>query len=87
MADDEDRVPNRQLTHQEREQLFMPLMVDVQSRLHDLASGDAELLWAIRRKLAKELSYLERSKPAQRKALKKNSGTEWATPGVPIGAS
>jgi hypothetical protein len=73
---DEDRVPNRQLTAQERERSFMPLMAEVQSRLVDLSSGDADLLWAIRRKLAKELSYLERSKPAQRKALKKRKVRE-----------
>lgn len=68
---DEDRVPNRQLTPQERDELYVPLMAEVGVRLLNLAAGDADLLWALRRKLAKELTYLERSKPAQRKALKK----------------
>jgi hypothetical protein len=68
---DEDRVPNRQLTPQERDELYAPLMADVGAQLLNLAAGDADLLWALRRKLAKELTYLERSKPAQRKALKK----------------
>jgi hypothetical protein len=73
---DEDRVPNRQLTAQEREDLFAPLMAEVRLRLVDLSSGDADLLWAIRRKLAKELTYIERSKPAQRKALKRRKVRE-----------
>lgn len=68
---DGDRVPNRQLTTGERDDLYMPLMAEVASRLLQLAGGDPDLLWALRRKLAKELTYLERSKPAQRKALKK----------------
>ena len=36
-----------------------------------MSGGDPELLFAYRRKLTKELSYDERSKPAQRKALKR----------------
>jgi hypothetical protein len=36
----------------------------------DRASGDDQLLWALRRKLSKELSYLERGSPMKRKALK-----------------
>jgi hypothetical protein len=68
--DDETRVPNRQLSHTEREQLFAPLLVEVRRRLRDLASDDDALHWALRRKLFKELVYDERSKPMQRKALK-----------------
>lgn len=71
MTNDTDRVPNRQLIPQEREQLFTPLVADVEARLIVLAAGDADLLWALRRKLAKELTYMERSKPAQRRTLKK----------------
>jgi hypothetical protein len=59
----EDRVPNRQLTQEEREGLFVPFLADVQARLVELSGGNADLLWALRRKLAKELTYLERSKP------------------------
>lgn len=35
-----------------------------------LANGDKELHWALRRKLAKELVYDERSRPGDRRALK-----------------
>jgi hypothetical protein len=38
--------------------------------LEAVANGEPKLLWALRRKLAKELIYLERSNPAQRKKLK-----------------
>lgn len=67
---DEDRVPNRQLSPSERESLFGPLIAEVRSRLLALSGGDDDLHWALRRKLAKELSYDERSKPMQRRALK-----------------
>jgi hypothetical protein len=67
---DEDRVPNRQLTPAERETLFTPLIAEVRGRLIELSDGDIDLHWALRRKLAKELTYDERSKPMQRRALK-----------------
>lgn len=38
--------------------------------LQALSRGDAALLWALRRKLAKELSYDERGKPGLRRKLK-----------------
>ena len=63
-------MPNRQLTPGELESLFRPLYAEVNLRLSQLAAGDAELLWALRRKLAKELSYQERGKPMLRRALK-----------------
>jgi DNA repair exonuclease SbcCD ATPase subunit len=46
------------------------LLNDVRQRLHDLSAGDAELLFAYRRKLYKELSYDERGKPVKRRNLK-----------------
>ena len=61
---------NRQLTEQERTELFAPLLDDVRDRMSRLSSGDRGLLWALRRKLWKELQYDERSKPTQRKRLK-----------------
>jgi hypothetical protein len=76
LNEDGDRVPNRQLTPQELEGLYAPLMAGTGARLLDLAAGDANLLWALRRKLSKELTHLERSKPAQRKALKKRKTKE-----------
>lgn len=63
-------MPNRQLTKAELAELFQPLINDVRIRIAQLSNGDEALLWALRRKLAKELVYDERSKPAQRKRLK-----------------
>lgn len=61
---------NRQLTQRELVDLFAPLFVNVRERLEALSGGDPELLFALRRKLAKELSYDERGKPNDRKNLK-----------------
>jgi ribosomal protein L44E len=66
----DDAMPNRRLTDDERTALFGPLLVDVRARLLTLAGTDEQLYWALRRKLSKELSYDERSKPVQRKKLK-----------------
>jgi ribosomal protein L44E len=61
-------VPNRQLTEEERD-LVTPLLVDLRARLRELAGADDELYWAMRRKVYKELTYDERKKPMQRRAL------------------
>src|SRR5712692_4788351 len=61
---------NRNLTPIELRNLFAPLFNDVREKLDSASGGDEQLLWALRRKLAKELSYLERGKPMERKALK-----------------
>src|SRR5436305_9062600 len=61
---------NRHLTPSEIEAVFAPLLSSVRDRLQQLSAGDPELMWALRRKLAKELSYDERGKPMQRKLLK-----------------
>jgi len=45
-------------------------MADVRARLVELSAGDPNLLFALRRKLAKELSYDERGTPAERAKLK-----------------
>jgi len=42
----------------------------VREKLVHLARGDNELHWALRRKLAKELTYDERSRPGDRVKLK-----------------
>jgi len=52
---------NPQLTKEQRALLFAPLFERVKSELHALSDGDARLMWALRRKLAKELVYIERS--------------------------
>jgi ribosomal protein L44E len=63
-------MPNRQLSSEEIEHLFSPLISDVRQRLSDLSKGDKDLLWALRRKLYKELTYDERGKPMHRRKLK-----------------
>jgi hypothetical protein len=57
-------------------ELFNPLLKDVRARLEHLANGDADLHFALRRKLFKELIYDERSKPMQRRALKRKKIAE-----------
>ena len=61
---------NPQLTKEQRAKLFVPLFERVQADLQALSGSDAPLMWALRRKLAKELVYLERSTPAARNKLK-----------------
>lgn len=63
-------VPTRKLTDEERGRV-LPLLEQVRQALKDLSGNDPELLFAYRRKLAKELTYDERSKPTQRKSLKR----------------
>lgn len=63
-------MPNRNLSPTELRDLFAPLFADVRAKMDAASGGDEQLLWALRRKLAKELSYLERGKPGDRKALK-----------------
>jgi ribosomal protein L44E len=63
-------MPNRQLSASELENLARPLLSQVRARLTELANGNSELHWALRRKLYKELIYDERGKPMLRRALK-----------------
>ena len=63
-------MPNRRLTNDELERLADPLLAEVRAKLQQLSDGDASLLWALRRKIAKELGYDERGKPMYRKVLK-----------------
>jgi hypothetical protein len=61
---------NRRLSNEESQKLFRPLMRRIRNRLLKLSSGDPALLWALRRKLAKELTYDERGTPMFRRKLK-----------------
>ncbi len=70
------RSANRQLSEAERGSLFAPLIEQVRARLREQSGGDDDLLWALRRKLAKELSYDERGKPMQRVALRRQKRVE-----------
>ena len=63
-------MPNRQLTSDELAHLFTPLVKKVRTQLLRLARDDKDLHWALRRKLAKELIYDERSSPNERRRLK-----------------
>jgi len=69
-------MPNRNLTQPEKDELFNQLFSDVKAKLTQASGGDADLLWALRRKLFKELMYLERGKPMQRRALKQKKRIE-----------
>jgi hypothetical protein len=62
-------MPNRNLTSDELKNAN-DLLVEIRNRLVTLAGGDPLLLFAYRRKVVKELSYDERSKPGVRAKLK-----------------
>ena len=59
----------RQLNADESK-LVNDLLNSIREELDRLSHGDPDLLWAIRRKVYKELRYDERGKPAHRKKLK-----------------
>ena len=58
------RLTSEQLEH------ARALLGEIRERLAALSNGDAELLFAYRRKVTKELTYDERSKPSVRGRLK-----------------
>jgi UTP:GlnB (protein PII) uridylyltransferase len=60
---------NRRLTIDELENANA-VLVDIRARLISLAGGEPDLLFAYRRKIAKELIYDERGKPMKRRLLK-----------------
>ena len=62
-------MPNRVLSTAELEHANL-LLREIRNRLQALAGDDANLLFAYRRKIAKELGYDERSKPMVRRQLK-----------------
>lgn len=69
-------MPNPLLTAEQRKTLFSPFFQKTKDELERLAGGDSRILWALRRKLAKELIYLERSTPAARTKLKMKKWVE-----------
>ena len=69
-------MPNPQLTKEQRNSLFVPLFNQIKADLERLSGGDPRLLWALRRKLTKELGYLERGTPAERNKLKARKWSE-----------
>jgi UTP:GlnB (protein PII) uridylyltransferase len=62
-------MPNRNLSADELKRAN-ELLADIRARLISLAGADPLLLFAYRRKIAKELGYDERGKPGSRGKLK-----------------
>ena len=60
---------NRQLSSEELVRAN-ELLADIRAKLEELSAGNSELLFAYRRKVFKELTYDERSKPTVRRKLK-----------------
>ena len=83
-------MPNPRLT-QEQLSVANELLADVRHKLQTLAKGDPDLLFAYRRKVAKELVYDERGKPMYRGKIKKakfiQQGGLCAECGKPLPAS
>lgn len=63
-------MPTRKLSTEELVK-FRNLFQTTQQSLRELAGSDPALLFAYRRKLFKEFQYEERSKPSQRRKLKR----------------
>lgn len=63
-------MPTRRLSPHELKELFAPLLSTVRDLINTASNGDPALLFALRRKLAKELTYDERGKPIHRRVLK-----------------
>jgi len=64
------KLASRRLSNEELQRANL-LLDDIRKMLIGLGGEDAELLFAYRRKLWKELSFDERSKPAYRAKLKR----------------
>ena len=62
-------MPTRKLNEEELARTNS-LLEEVRLKIQSLSGNDSDLQFAIRRKIAKELSYDERGKPTQRKKLK-----------------
>lgn len=62
-------MPNPRLTSEQLKTLFQPFFEKIKAELAELSGGEPKVLWALRRKIAKELVYLERGKPAERRKL------------------
>ena len=60
---------NPRLTPEQRTTLFLPLFEMIRKEMEKVSGGDLKVLWALRRKIAKELGYLEKGKPADRRNL------------------
>jgi hypothetical protein len=52
------------------------LLADIRERLSELSNGDQDVLFAMRRKVQKELMHDERGTPAHRNKIKKSKRNE-----------
>jgi len=68
---------NRRLTEDELA-LAGSIIAEIRAKLNALSSGDPELLFALRRKVFKELIYDERSRPVARRRLRNAKHREQA---------
>ena len=68
-------MPNRQLTEKGLKRA-QTLIDEIRTKLKNLSHGNREMLFALRRKIYKELTYDERSKPIVRRKLKKQKREE-----------
>lgn len=68
-------MPNRQLSPEELVIANM-LLAEIRTKLEALSGGNRDLLFAFRRKVYKELTYDERSKPTVRRKLKNDKWKE-----------
>jgi len=62
-------MPNPRLTTEQLETMFNPFFAKIKTEMEKVSGGDPKVLWALRRKVAKELGYLERGKPGERRKL------------------
>ena len=62
-------MPTRKLSEEEL-RITNSLLEEIRLSIQKLSGNDSDLQFAIRRKIAKELTYDERGKPMQRKKLK-----------------
>lgn len=66
----EEYTGTRILTSEELSTLSQPLLNEVQNLLEKFSGGDAELLWALRRKLVKQLQAEEKGRQRDIRELK-----------------
>lgn len=69
LEDRDATMANRNLSSEELE-IAHRLLDEIRRKLEHLAGGDLDLLFAYRRKIYKELTYLERGKPMSRRKVK-----------------
>jgi len=68
--DEQEYQGTRQLTNEEQANLSQPLLGEVQRLLAKFSQDDPELLWALRRKLVKQLQAEERGRQVDIRMLK-----------------